>query len=393
MWYNHSMGIFSRLKSMFSSDITFDPQKAKSVVSPCPLKGGKIKINSKVKVPEGYAFVLGSAGKCLDAFYYGEFFLSAATLPECCKKLKIHKTDKKNRIKKNFKADAYFVKTTSFDLKLKTNSKAELGSRANGIFKVGMECDVKLKVLDLKKYTQVLLDEYAYLRSGEAEKITIAYINDFVLDILYKFNFSLFELVACNPKVEEKIKEELGRRLAKTGLALEEMTEVRYILPKKYQKEYEENLNKQNPKQEQENVAPQEETQEQTQEENATEQTLDAPQTQEEQTDEQAPQDELKPAEQDAVEQQPKQEDDDYVPFGGIVIEKDDKQTAKEETPKQEVQPKREKTPMEQIEEQFVDLNLDNLYKNDKKGKRCPKCGYLNEENVTVCEVCQTDLD
>ncbi len=381
------MGIFSKLFRMFSSNIYFDPQKAKSIVMPIQLKGGKIKIESKVKVPENYAFILGSGGKCLDAFGTGEYYLTAATLPECCKRLKIHKTDKKGKIKKYFKADVYFMKLSSFELNMKTYSKAEMGNRASGIFRVGMTAKVHLKVADMKKYMQVLLDEYAYLRVGEAEKITLAYLSDFVLDVLYKFNFALSELVGCNKNVENKLKEEVGRRLAKTGLYLEDLTEIRYILPKRYQKEYEENLKKEQlaatgEVQQQEPQQPAEEKVEEKQD--------DAEQVKEQVGEEVALQQEPEVSQQEEQHPQKQQDDfDDYVPFGGIYIETDN-QAISQKPERHEVE---QKSPREQIEEQFVDLNLDNLYKYDKKGKRCKKCGYLNDENATICEVCQKEFD
>ena len=103
------MGILKKIKQYFSSDIRPDENKLVNIITPYPIKGGAIKINSKVVVPKGYAFVLGHNGKALDAFREGEYFMSPAVLPECCKKLKIHKMDKKGEIKKKFKADIYFV--------------------------------------------------------------------------------------------------------------------------------------------------------------------------------------------------------------------------------------------------------------------------------------------
>ena len=368
------MGIFGKLKNLFVSSISFDENKSKGIVSPQKLKGSKVKIDSKVTVPQGYSFVLASSGKCLDVFGAGEFFLCAATLPECCKKLKIHKTDKKNRIKKSFKADAYFVSLNTFELDLKTNSKAELGGKASGIFHVGMQAKVKLKVVDVKKFMQVLLDEYAYLKQNEAEKIVYAYLSDFVVDILYKYNFALSEFLSCNSLVDENVTTQLGHKVAKMGLILEELSDIKFIMQKKYQKEYEQNYKKLHEPKDLQNKEQVEQNQESQTE-------LDQEQIKQETS---------------VIEQQ-KVIEDDYMPFGSIVIESN----AVQKENKEQVEVQANDEPKEQVLEQeeqqngqeFVDLNLNNLYKSDRKGKKCKFCGLVNSSDATVCEICNNDLD
>lgn len=335
------MGLIKSIKKIFSNDIVFDVSKKAGLVTPVQLKHSHIKIDSKVYVPENYCFVLGHNGKCLDMFTSGEYYLSAATLPECCKKLKIHKPDKNNKVKKSFKADAYYVCMQDFVLNFKTLDKAELGGKASGIFSVGLKCDIKLKAYDVKKLMDALLNAYAYLRPNEAEKIIVSYASDFVISILNDYNFALSEFINSNKLVVDNLIKELKVKFDKMGLILIDITNVRYLLPKKHQKEYENNLKQLQSRQEQE-----------------------------------------KPV---------KKSDDDYVPYGNFVIEEieQDKNVILKETKQQESEAKK----TEAESEEFVDLNLDNLYNTKKKGKSCVYCGFVNTSTATVCELCGNALE
>lgn len=302
------MGILSKLKQIFSNDITFDTSSATGVVTPVKVKGGKIKLDSKVVVPEGFGFALGHNGKVLDCFSTGEYFLSVSTLPVCCKKLKIHKIDKNGKMKKSFKAETYFVKTSPFEFSFSSLEKAELGQQKTGIFKVGLSCKLSLCVMNLSTFMSSLLDEYSYLKNGEAEKLLRIFTSEYVVHILNKYNFSLFEFVNINSEIESTLKSELGQKFEKIGLKLLDINEIHYDLPRKSQKDYEKNLKEKC-----------------SQQENCLQQ---------------------KTEQEEEIE---KSNETKYVPFGSIVIEKIDEVKA---------------TPQD---EQFVDLNLEHLYKNDKK--------------------------
>ena len=341
------MGLIKNLKHFFSSDIAPNKSDLVGLVSPYPLKYGKIKINSKLKVPENYSFVIGYNGKVLDSFKQGEYELSLAMMPKCCKKLKIHLNDKKNNAKKSFKANAYFVNMNSYFLNFKTLEKAELGRRATGFFKVGMSAKIKIKISDEIKFMEMLLSEYSYVKQFEAEKILNLYISDFLVSLLFKYNFALSEFLNFNPIILDNLMRELSHKLLKIGLIIEDMCDVNFVLPKKYQKEYEKNkLDKTDDTLKNKSVA--------LNEINTIQKTK-------------------------------------YVPFGNIVIEESNINLNNEETISHCEQ--NEKIENTHGDSQFVDLNLDNLYKDDKEYKVCKVCGYKNKNNAENCEVCENKLN
>ena len=403
------MGIIAKFKQMFSRDIKPDPAKIVGLVFPYTLKHSSIKIDSTVVVPEGFSFVIGHTGKALDYFNQGEYILAPATLPNCCKKLKIHKQDKHGNFKKSFKADVYFVKLGEHSYSFKTMNKAELGGRASGIFSVGLSANVKIKVLDAKRFVEALLEEYDYLKQNEAEKLLKIWTDDLVTKILYKYNFALSEFISSNPIVETNIKAELGQKFSKIGLILEDLTEIRYILPKKYQKEYESNLAKlQKEKESLEQDGQEYDEFEQNQSQDIQDIQPDQIQLVDQTYMQQTQEYNKQPNVSGNIEE--------YVPYGSIVIESASELEKQKTYPiEQEVvsepEPKTENSEIEQqntyVMEQenefvskqpaeekteFVDLNLDNLYNTNKDGIKCGYCGYLNDKQNTVCEVCERSL-
>lgn len=382
------MGILKKIKQFFSTDINPDPTKLVGFVTPHPIKGGAVKMNSKVVVPQGYAFVLGHNGRALDAFREGEYFMSPAVLPECCKKLKIHKMDKKGNIKKKFKADLYFVNLKPFEFEFKA-AKTEMGNRAMGIFSAGSEGTVRISVKEPRDFVASLLNEFAYLRNGEAEKIVKSWIEENVTDVFRKNNFALSELISNNPMIEAKSKSDVAMMLSKQGLVLENFEFTYFTLPKKHQKEYLENKKK--TQEEQKNEQENEEIVE----------NVSSEETEQVQVE--------KHIEVEKVTENEDFADNTYMPFGNLTIfeqtKSADKQDVFKDEKQNEVEEKKEmsndceeefENSCENVEEkheekpseQFVDLDIDNIIKQEESGKRCLKCGATNELDAKKCTVC-----
>lgn len=383
------MGIFKSIKQYFSSDIRPEANKLANLVTPYPLKNGAIKMDSKVVVPQAFAFVLGHNGKALDAFREGEYIMAPAVLPECCKKLKIHKMDKQGNFKKKFKADLYFISLKPYNFVFKTGQCVEMGNRSMGIFTAGAEGKAKLSVKDPRIFLSHLLDEFAYLRNGEAEKIVQSWICDCVVSCFQKNNFALSELVSINPMVESKSKSDVALILAKRGLTLDEFEFTTYNLPKRHQKEYLANKNKQK-----NNDLVKEETKELNKNDDCEPMENEINQTMQECT----------PVNVEI------QKQEEYVPFGNINFE--EKQETCEVSEVESVQ--ENACELEQTENvdlnsqdenvesnvenqtqeenqgnnEFVDLDIDKIVAAEDEGKRCLNCGAINEYESANCNVC-----
>ena len=370
---------------MFSKDICPKDNDLLDLVFPYKTKGHQISTQSKVTVPENHCFVLGKNGKVLDCFNEGIYELTPANLPRCCSRLKLNRQGKNGKYKKSFKADAYFVNKGEYSFNLETYDKAELGNRASGIFTCGLCASIKFKVNDCAKFMETLLNEYDYIKQGEAEKILKYLTSEMIINILNKYNFALSELISQNPIIEQNIFTELGHKYSKIGIVLLEINNIKYILPKKYQKKYEEKLSL-------------------AKEKNANEE----------------------------QEEKDKTLQDEYVPFGTIKFEDENyqiKQKTKEIATKTQKtddieEQKQENEKVEESEQatenitcgnatmitedknaqqndvknqdEYVDLDLDKIYKEEEKttisGIKCLHCGYINQPNAIYCDICENKL-
>lgn len=396
-----------------------------------------LKINGKLNVPNGYDFVIGKRGKVLDKFSEGEYFFAYANLPYVCRKYGIDKIEN-GKQKDSFTCEAYFVDKGLRAGKFKTYRKVEMGTRAYGLFKASVYGMYTYKVVNSHELMQSLLNEFDYIKTGEAEDIVAGWVDDLVVSVLEKNNFMLTDVVANSPIIAEKLKIAIGKLFTVAGLEIVDVEIYKYKLPKEYQEESDKNIaNQQAIKQgrinetiqanttseqesnsgasidEQDKENLEVDVQEENQNDNSVQSFADElkafqdenlsmiytkeelqererlQKLQNEPKDEQKANQELlvgKQISQDANNQETLNQEnsqDSYVPFGNFVISKEDNFDAEEiknRVKNEENKPK---------ERTFVDLNLDKLYDNESpKTKRCLRCGGENDINADHCILC-----
>lgn len=349
------MGLFGN-KNKY--DIALKPEDCKSLVT----KLGKdvIKINAKLIVPDGYVFVLGKTGKVTDIFEFGEYYFSYSNLPETCRKFHIDKIVDGRQCDK-FTANLYLIDKSLHKGEFKSYRKVEMGTKAYGFFSVGVNGTYTYRVINTKELMQSLLNEFDYIRTGEAEDIIASWIDEIVVNELEKQNFIISDVIANDPRITECIKNKVIKLFRVAGLELVELKITKYNLPKKYQAESDNNIarNEQESKtllntnfnKENEESEPQESTNKILSDlENAEDQEL-----------------KTTPAEFD------------YVPFGNFKIT-----NGKKPDNTYELKP----------EKNFVDLSLDSLYNTSaNKTKRCLNCGTENDFSADHCIICGEKLE
>mgnify|MGYP004690393829 FL=1 len=428
------MGLFFKKNK---GDINPKEDELKCLVTNYLGHNAVIKMNGKLNVPNGYEFVIGKRGKVLDKFTEGEHFFSYANLPYSCRKYRIDKIEN-GKQKDSFTCELYFVDKGLRAGKFKTYRKVEMGTRAYGLFKAGVYGMYTYKVVNSHEFMQSLLNEFDYIKTGEAEDIVAGWVDDLVVSVLEKNNFMLTDVVANSPIIAEKLKIAIGKLFTVAGLEIVDVEIYKYKLPKEYQEESDKNIaNQQAIKQGRINDIEQANTTNENQTSNSdanndesNKENLDVDMQEENQKDnkEQSFADELKafqdenlsmiytkeelqerekaqkvqnqtseePANEPTsqIDDQTKEEtnqttpkedkpQDSYVPFGNFVITKEenfDAEEIKNRVKNEENKPK---------ERTFVDLNLDKLYDNEKQQtKRCLRCGGENDINADHCILC-----
>ena len=329
------MGIFSK-KNKY--DITPDVKNIKSVVT--KLNENVVKINAKITIPDGYAFIVGKNGKALDFFESGEHFFAYSNLPYICRKYNIDKIiDGEQQTSIN--ANLYLIDKNLRGADFKTYRKVQMGTKAYGIFRANVFGVYSYRVVNVKEFMQSLLNQFDYIKTGEAEDIISSWVDELIVDELEKQNFIIDDIVANNPKISEVLKLRLEKFFKIIGLEIIELKIIKYKLPKKYQSASDKNIQKiyEDNKKIVDNKTDDADA-------NITE---------------------------DNLQSSTLNNQNDYVPFGSFKFEEYKENEINNNSSKKK----------------FVDLNLDKEYdKNPQKTKRCLNCGTENDLNANHCVIC-----
>lgn len=232
------MGIF---KNKF--DIKVEQKNLKFIVT--KLSQDTIKINAKVVIPQNFQLIIGKKGKALDCFSSGENYFTYSSLPQICRKYHIDKmVDGKQQ--ESIKANLYLIDCGLKAGQFKTYRKVRMGTRAYGFFSCKVIGVYSYRVISPKEFMQSLLNEFDYIRTGEAEDILGSWVDDMVVKELERQNFILSDVISNNPIIANSLKNKLDKLFRVCGLELVEIKITKYKLARKYQKQSDENINKQN---------------------------------------------------------------------------------------------------------------------------------------------------
>lgn len=392
-------------------DICPSEKELKTLVTNYLGGNSQIKINSKLSVPDGYFCVLGRKGKVADKFDTGEYFLNFASMPYMCRRFGIDKV-KDGKQKEKFPCNVYFVSKELQAGQFKTYRKVEMGTRAYGIYKAHVFGMYSYRVVNSQELLQSLLNEYDYIKTGEAGSLIAAWVNDLVVSTLEKKNFVISDVVANNPIIAESLRQAINKLFETAGLELCELKIYKYKLPKQYQAESDKIMAKEKIS-EYDNVVQDEnlnneiqnescETIDDIKEENCIKpiekqaeinknddiQNFNFPTTSQSQKEETITQiiENTQNVQKNNIDENANSKynqyvnETDYVPFGNFVINKGSIECLNQKT---NIETKKEQKP------KFVDLNLENLYADKKQDtKRCLNCGAENNKTADHCILC-----
>ena len=370
-----------------------------------------IKMNAKVVVPDGYTLIIGKKGKATDFFETGEYFLNSSILPYMCRKFGIDKI-KNGKSQDKISADFYFVKKDVCGGSFKTYKKVTMSTKAYGAFSVRVYGMFSYRVKDVREFMQSLLNEFDYIRTGEAEDMISSWVSEVVVSELEKKNFILSDIISNSFIVVDALKNRVIKLFSVAGLELLDFKITKYDLPKEYQERSDKNIKLQEQGLDINNDLIAEQNEKNTEllsndydmpsiddDINDAKKLLDEFNIGTNNNDEilykQEIEQELDFSNQDIFKELEATKNDDnkdilletkndnnqnlssdeYVPFGDFVISSADNNLA--EIAKES---KQRRT--------FVDLSLDDIYQTNQEVKRCLNCGAENDKNATHCILC-----
>lgn len=354
------MGLFWKNRK---TDILPKESELGALVTNYTGRNANFKINSKLVVPENYEFVIGKKAKVTDRFISGEHFITYANLPYTCRRFDIDRLEDGKHLD-SFRADGYFVDKNLHAGKFRTYRKVEMGTRAYGIFKMHVYGMYTYRVINAQEFMQSLLNEFDYIKTGEAEDILENWVSDLVVETLERNNFVMSDVVANSSIIADSLKLAIGKMFTTAGLEIVDLKIYKYKLPKKLQAESDKNILEQ---QNAQNVSSEPSKE---REVNDKEPSIRDNQIIEEKRES----DDGMNIENDSQNELKREK---YVPFGNFVIEESDDFSVK--SIQEESLNKRT----------FVDLDLNKLYdKGDNMIVRCPRCGAQNDMNANTCTMC-----
>jgi len=223
------MGLFNKKEKY---DIVPDLRELKERV--CTYYSGRrgvININSKLVVPTGYLFITGKNGHVLDRFSEGEHFFYYSNLPYACRKYKFNKK-REGKMNEKFYCQYYFINKGLMPGQFKTYRKVVMGTKAYGIYKMNVYGMFSYRVIDCLEFLQSLLNEYDYIKTGEAEDLVNYWVGEVAVNVLEKNNFIISDVLNNNPIIAEKIRISVESLFKKIGAELVDFKIYKYDLPK-----------------------------------------------------------------------------------------------------------------------------------------------------------------
>lgn len=323
------MGLIEKIKSFFSNKIEFKGVEDGGFIYPYSQKNGVIKIGANIEIPENYNFVITNKNKVLDILNPGSFQISALSIPNTFKALKLFKNDKRNRPITKFKSESYFVKLANIEEQSITNYRKLTFKEEKTKFNVNFVVNFNFSFANINKFLSTILKHNGKLRKDDGIHFIKMILTENLTEKIFSSSLDK-ETFVSQEKMTQYFNELVENILGKIGLKLTNLTANVSITEKKIKK--------------------------------------------------------IKDKEQIIKsETKTKIEIDSREKTNEVAMYEDELTTIKKLNVSIESQPQIKNS------KEFVDLSLDKLY-DDKSSKICPTCGANNLKSAAYCYKCRNKL-
>lgn len=208
-----------------------------------PLKGKKIRVNSSVEIPENFAFAVVVNGKILDILSSGRHRVNGSTMPGVFDKLSLGKPNKNGKLRKSFKAQAYYVNTKVFEEKEFSSSKPfHIRSQYFGRVKGYAEGVANIQIKNIDELLKYLLKRYRVVKPKLAEEEICMLVGNAVNAFVERNKISMEELLLNPNKVNNVLNPAVDDLLYEIGIGAENVSLISLKLTKKMQQKVNEFL-------------------------------------------------------------------------------------------------------------------------------------------------------
>lgn len=226
------MGLFSKIKKVVGKTIVLDSDKKDSLITRQQLKNGELKLDSELDVDEGFDVVLCQMDKVCDCLGAGKYRFNDINTPRLYKCVKPKKTAKGYVTPKAIPADVYYVnKTLLSGLTFRTHRKFKAIYEAKNV-KINIEGTFDAKVVDSRKFVEVLLDDYATLENEKVKLELADYVSYSTLGVVEKDTFNVEELKNNSEGVLEALSQGVQKELLKIGVEVSNIKITGVLAPK-----------------------------------------------------------------------------------------------------------------------------------------------------------------
>lgn len=230
------MGLFSMFKRMLGRGVELKGGFRDEFVHFYKLKGGELKVNSKVYVDEGYVALIAHYDKICDVLTAGDHTFNEVDMPLLTKCNRPRRTRKGMVVPKKLNADIYYINLNKLDgLTYKTGKVTAVYS--NDKKKIKLLGTFAVTVSDTRKLMTFLLSDHATIKNKAAKGEVESYVGYNITKILEINAFTLEQYMSKNNEIIELLNGYINKPMSGLGVHISDIKIEKALLSKKLETE------------------------------------------------------------------------------------------------------------------------------------------------------------
>ena len=231
------MKLFNWIKNLFKKGITLSqPDTSKLVFLS---SSQKVKLGTKIEVPENFVAVVVYKNKVADTFAQGTHRLEISNLPLLTRYAKLLKPNKNGNLPVDFKAGIYYLNLSIFeDEHFDDSAKLLVKDKNFKSFFVGFEGKFTYSIFEPIDFFEAMLTQYGIIKNQIAKNEISYWISLLVVKKIKKNKPNIYELLEKNSTCFEGLCDYINKDIADCGVKVEKIEITKVNLPKRIYKKF-----------------------------------------------------------------------------------------------------------------------------------------------------------